>query len=183
MRWRSKMYFILEKKLWTGKRIFCEMRLYARNTVRSPRKKSAPLLAFTSHFQSFSPPSPVLPTPNPQSVFQLGRKNLIRALNHRYSSSPPSPSSMSLPFPILSELVPYSPSKNLTLPLPFSQSNGKRCFWASPHQSLLRAKLLSHLALKLLLASQDILAVAFNGPASVSLLLRAACCFSSSPPA
>lgn len=34
------------------------MRLYARNAVRSPRKKWTPLLTFTLHSQSFSPPVP-----------------------------------------------------------------------------------------------------------------------------
>jgi len=79
---------------------------------------------------------------------------------------------MSLPFPILSELVPYSPSKNLTHFLfPFHRAMAKDAFEQAHTSPTEEQRLLSHLVLKLLLASQDILAVAFNGPTSVSLLL------------
>ena len=79
---------------------------------------------------------------------------------------------MSLLSPILSELIPYSPSNNLTPFLfPFHRSMAKDAFERTHTSPTQGQRLLSYLALKLLLASQDILTIAFNGPASVSLLL------------
>lgn len=133
------------------------MRLYARNTV-SPRKKSTPLLTFTSHFQSLSPRCPQSsPLSNPQSVFQLGRKNLIRA--HPITDTAlhllltPSLHVPTISHPLWTGSL--LPLKNLTPFLfPFHRAMAKDAFEQAHHQSYWGAKLLSHLALKLLLAWQ-----------------------------
>lgn len=155
MRWgRQNMHFMLEKELWTRKGIFCEMRMYIRRAVISPRRKMASLSHTLfcrpfSYTYSLSPPHllislSLLPTTSLGS--SLG-EDLFRVVqSDRAHNGPVFPSHTSLhpSFPTVSHLLctnflcPLQQSH--IFPLSLLQGNGNRCFWANPNPSDSEAK-------------------------------------------